>query len=190
MPAASNNQRIWTISNFLSILRVLLIVPVAYFVLRREPGDGIIAFFLVIVAGLTDLFDGMLARKLNQVTELGKVIDPLADKMCVAVIGLILTLQHRLPIWFFVGAITRDIVILIGGIYIRRKMGLILMSNWAGKWAVAFIAFLFSVLILDIPQLDTLMYIFLAGSSILLVISSVLYAMRFMKEMQLYRVSR
>jgi len=172
-------DRIWTASNLLSMFRVVLIVPVAWCITHESPVNNYLAFVLSIAAGFTDLFDGMLARYLNQVTELGKVIDPLADKLCVIIVVGILSLQGKIPLWFIAIAVARDIVILTGGIYVKRIKGIILMSNTAGKWAVAFIGFLVLVAELNMPQAEGLKNIFIGISTLLLAVSSTQYATRF-----------
>lgn len=170
--------KIWTISNALSMARIVLVVPIAFLLLRASPGHNFIAALLVIAAGLTDLFDGILARHLNQVTEFGKIIDPLADKIGIASIAVILTLQAKLPFWFLLLVLARDVSIFIGGLYVKRAYGIVLMSNWAGKWASACMAFLLLIAVLDVPFLISAKYFFLEASAAMLVISSVLYARR------------
>lgn len=118
------------ISNSLSILRIILTVPVAYLIYT---GDIKIAIIIGIIAGITDFLDGFLARKLNQITELGKILDPVADKIFVAVIALVMILVDLMPLWFFLAVIARDILILLGGLYLSKKYNLILASNFEGK---------------------------------------------------------
>src|ERR1700690_1959797 len=146
------DQRIWTISNGLSFLRILLVIPIA--ILLYQPADRMIAAGLVVFAALTDLFDGYLARKLNEVSEFGKIIDPLADKIAIAVVCLILTMQGKIPLWFFLIAIVRDIGIFLGGFYVRHKRGVILQSNTIGKWAVTSVAIFVLISIVDEPSLS------------------------------------
>jgi CDP-diacylglycerol--glycerol-3-phosphate 3-phosphatidyltransferase len=171
--------RIWTISNALSMLRVVLVVPVAYLLLVPGEHNRLLLILLIVIASLTDLFDGILARRLNQVTEVGKVIDPIADKICVGVVGIVLVYKGMLPVWFIVFALVRDVVIFFCGMYIKRTRGVIVMSNWAGKWATAAIASLFLLAVVDIAELHIVTAIFLAASTVMLGLSSVLYAIRF-----------
>ena len=80
----SRNQN-WTIPNLLSVLRILVIAPFAYFFLN---GQLLLAVLFLAFSGLSDMFDGMIARKFNQITELGKMLDPLADKLTQGTIAL------------------------------------------------------------------------------------------------------
>lgn len=103
---------------------------------------------MIIVIWISDLLDGYFARKRNEISELGKIIDPLADKITVISITLILLVQGLIPAWFFIIIILRDILILTGGIYIKNKHKIVLPSNWAGKISVFIIGFtLFSAII-------------------------------------------
>lgn len=118
------------LSNSLSILRIILTFPTAYFIYTGEINFAII---IGIIAGITDFFDGFLARKLNQITELGKIIDPVADKILVGVIAFVMILTEQLPIWFFLAVVVRDLLILAGGFYVSKKYNIILTSNFEGK---------------------------------------------------------
>ena len=93
---------------------------------------------------LTDVLDGYLARKLNQVTEVGKIIDPLADKAAMAVIVVKLFSIGEISAFFFLLIIIRDLLIFIGGIYVSKKLGRVLPSNKLGKLTVLFIGFVVS----------------------------------------------
>jgi CDP-diacylglycerol--glycerol-3-phosphate 3-phosphatidyltransferase len=173
--------RIWTASNALSLVRVVLIVPVVYLI--QNDGDRLTLGALVFLAGLTDLLDGMLARALHQETEFGKLIDPIADKLCIAVVGFVLMLKGLLPLWFVLFAILRDAAILVGGTHVKRTKGMILQSNFAGKWASAIISFLVLTLVLRMPELEWLSRSFLIIATVLLALSSVQYLNRFRRVM-------
>ena len=90
---------------------------------------------------LTDVLDGYFARKRNEVSELGKIVDPLADKISIITISLIMVLTGIIPLWFFLVIMSRHILILSGGLYIKRKTGIVLQSNIIGKWTVFVIGF-------------------------------------------------
>lgn len=125
------------ISNLLSLLRLLITIPLGYF-LWNENKTAILV--TAIIAALSDFLDGYFARKYNQETDLGKILDPIADKTIVAVSGLILLIKGTLPLWFGLLVIFRDIAILFAGLYIRRKYGILLTANMLGKITVNVIA--------------------------------------------------
>lgn len=110
----------WTIPNLLSLIRILLI-PV--FVIMFLNGDKIAAIAIMAVAALTDLFDGKIARKFNQVSALGKVLDPVADKLSQLSIAIVLFIQFnqssvqelRFFSYVFLGFLGKELLMLIVG---------------------------------------------------------------------------
>ncbi|MGA2623650.1 MAG: CDP-alcohol phosphatidyltransferase family protein [Bacteroidota bacterium] len=179
------NESRWTISNFLSALRLLLAIPIAILVSSVNPAQRSFAVGLIVIAILSDIFDGMLARKLNQVTEFGKIIDPLADKIGVAIVAVVLAQQGRLPIWFLLLVIVRDMLIFLGGMYVKKVRGIVLQSNLIGKLAVVVVTTFAIVIIVDYPGSDWLKESLLILSSLLLGLSFILYANRFIGLMML-----
>ena len=108
------------IPNLLSIFRLVLVPVFTYEFLAND--NFVLAGVLLLVSGITDCLDGWIARKFNMITNLGKILDPLADKLtqimtvlCLAIKGL-----HMM---------------LIGGITIYRKKEFVVSSNWYGKIA-------------------------------------------------------
>jgi len=177
-------DRIWNVSNLLSVSRIILVIPISILLCAGNPDYRWYSTGLIFLAVLTDLFDGLLARKLNQVTEFGKIIDPLADKIAVGVVTFILFIQGKFPLWFVLLVIIRDGLILAGGIYIRKKKRSIVQSNGAGKWAVTVISVLILVKILSYEELLPAENILLLISTLMLVISLVLYIQRYLTEVR------
>lgn len=167
-----NLKEISTYSNLLSLLRLLLIIP--FWILLNNFQDEqvrIILAVLGIFAFLTDILDGYLARKFNQVTELGKIIDPVADKVLIGIIILKLYLIGEITLFYFIIILGRDLIIFISGLYLSKKLGKVLPSNLLGKVTVFFISV---VMLLIFIQLDQTLFIFQAlyNGSILLVFAS------------------
>lgn len=171
--------RVWTLSNLLSAVRVLLVVPIARLLLLPGGGPQAAALVLIVIAAATDLFDGLLARRLGQVSEVGKIIDPLADKIAIGAIVVILAIQGRLPVWLLVMILIRDILIFSGGVAVRNSRGIVLQSNWAGKWTSGILALTIFLLVLDLPSLAAADRLLIIGSAVMVVLSFVLYAIRF-----------
>ncbi len=109
--------RIWTIPNVLSMLRLAL-VPVFLALVVLE--DYIAALAVLVVAGLTDLLDGFLARRLGQVTRLGQLLDPAADRLYIfaALVGL--AANDLVPWWIVVVIIARDAFLLVLGVVLAN----------------------------------------------------------------------
>jgi len=95
---------------------------------------------LVAIAVITDWLDGKIARWTGTVSEWGKVLDPLADKLGSALVGFVLALKGILPWWFVVLVVVRDVLIMIGGVLLMRRLGRVVPSIWMGKVAVTFLA--------------------------------------------------
>lgn len=137
-----NFRELFNISNMLSLFRLLAAIPL--FIFLGNISDGyhyrVIAVVLLLLTASTDFFDGYFARKLGQITELGKIIDPLADKICLGAIVLRLFLIGEISPFFFYIIITRDLLIFFGGLYVTKKIGKVLPSNMLGKITVTFIS--------------------------------------------------
>jgi len=103
-------SQVWNVPNVLSMLRLVL-VPV--FLVLIVLGDYVAALVVLIVASLTDLLDGFIARHFNQVTRLGQLLDPAADRLYIfaALIGL--AAQGLVPWWIVVLIVSRDVMLLV-----------------------------------------------------------------------------
>jgi len=112
------NERIFTIPNMITCLRLFL-VPVVFVLIIGE-GNNLLAFSLFALAALTDFVDGYIARKTNTVTEFGKAIDPLVDRLLIAAGVLALFTVGKLPLWILVFIISRDIFLLSGLAIVRK----------------------------------------------------------------------
>lgn len=132
-----NTQRFLTLANVISLARLLLLFPLFVFLRNGERDHGNAwALFIMGVALLSDMLDGMVARLLKQVSEWGKVLDPLADKIWINFLGLFLVMpwrDHPLPWEFFGMILVRDVAIVFAAIYAYRRMGTVLQSNMFGK---------------------------------------------------------
>ncbi|MBZ0204195.1 MAG: CDP-alcohol phosphatidyltransferase family protein [Ignavibacteria bacterium] len=126
-------KEIFYISNLISLSRFLLLGVAAYFLLEKNYLFSCIMIFLIWVS---DLLDGYIARRRGEISEFGKIIDPLADKVSIIVIVVILLIQKIIPPWFVIITVSRDALILAGGLYLNAKKNIVLQSNWLGKMAV------------------------------------------------------
>lgn len=167
-------KQILTISNALSFFRLLLVFPV--WVSLNNFNDELyrtITFILCIVAAVTDYLDGFVARKRNEITEIGKIIDPLADKILVAVLTIKLYLNGELSSYFLLIILLRDIIIFIGGIVISLNLKKVLPSNLLGKITVTVIGFVFLMVIAGLNK-QHIIFIAIYYSSIFLIYASLL----------------
>lgn len=160
-------------SNLLTFSRILLF-PVIFFCLAKEYIPA--AVTLGATALTTDILDGFFARRLGQVSELGKIADPLADKFGIALFTVYATLYRDFPVWAAVLILGRDIAIVGLGILYSRKTNFIPVSNLWGKLA----AFGWGLLLLVyIVGWDSVKPSLLAICITLLGVSVFLYGRRF-----------
>jgi len=142
----------YTVSNLLSFIRLLMAVPFWIMLNDSTPGPYNYVVLLVLLAVITDVMDGYLARKFNQISEWGKIVDPLADKVCIGAIVIQLFLHGRLIAPVFYVLILRDVIIFIAGIFVTKKIGMVLPSNYLGKGTVMVIGFYIIFLLLDLTK--------------------------------------
>ena len=167
-----------TVSNLLSIFRALLSVPFALVMLLPDQPLSFWAVGILLAGMMTDKLDGDLARRRGEETEWGKILDPLADKVCVAVMALVLLKVGDFPLWFVLALLSRDMLIFLGGMYLKSTRGVVLPSNVAGKWAATFIAF--TILIILLNMIREMQWIMLAACAAGLLVSFVMYIARFL----------
>jgi len=101
------------IPNIISLLRMLLVVPIGWLILKESWG---LAFILIFIAGFSDALDGYLARVYHWQSELGSILDPVADKLLLVVLFITLTLKGLIPEWLTILVVFRDLIILIGAL--------------------------------------------------------------------------
>lgn len=173
------NNKIFTISNAISFLRLLLVIPL-WFLLDHYESQAIryITFVLCLFAAATDILDGYLARKFNQITELGKIIDPLADKAAMAVIVIKLFAIGEINTFYFLSIIIRDILIFLGGIYVSKKLGRVLPSNKLGKITVLNIGLVVLFILLGYHKDNFIFDLFYYSSLVLIFLSFIAYVIR------------
>jgi CDP-diacylglycerol--glycerol-3-phosphate 3-phosphatidyltransferase len=171
----SDLGRFWTTPNVLSMLRLVLVLPLAWLIITEGPLFWIM--IIVVLAIATDYFDGRIARWSNTESEWGKVLDPMADKIGGGMVVAALTFQGSIPLWFLIALAIRDSAILVGGGIIRMRTGRILASMWSGKVAVTAVAITASAALLraDAPVLTFCLW----ASSVLLAYSFIRYMVRF-----------
>jgi cardiolipin synthase len=136
----TSNKKL-TLSNVLTVSRLFMLPFIVYFLIRRHQTA---AFVIMCGSLLTDVVDGYLARRFHQESELGKLLDPLCDKISLAVILTVLVSMRDLPLWMAVVVVMRDILILIGSFFVYSHRAYIFKSNIMGKVT----GFLFGALIL------------------------------------------
>lgn len=166
----------WTIPNLLTALRIVLMPFVAWYLWQ---GDVERAFWVFVVAAVTDLLDGNLARLLNQRTVLGAWLDPIADKLMLLTTTSMLCLTDLLPMWLLWTVLAKDAVILAGAEGYRRLTGdLDVRPTLSGKVATAMEFILISFTLSDLALdwgLDGYIHPMAQFTAVLVVLSGVRY---------------
>ena len=137
--------------NLVTLVRIAL-VPVALALLAGGHRPAAVAALLVMFA--SDGLDGYLARKLGRVTELGKILDPAADKIAVAAVLVFLVVTGEFPLWAFLLVVVRDVAIVVGGLAIARKSRSVPQALMVGKIAAAVLGVVVLVFAADVQVLE------------------------------------
>ena len=161
--------------NKLTLLRVVLI-PVFVVLLLLEGGQNdtlrIAALIVFCFASFTDFLDGQIARRNNLVTNFGKFMDPLADKLLVCSALICMIELGQLPSWYVITVIAREFII-SGFRLVAADNGIVIAASWWGKFKTTFQMLTVILLILNIPALHTVTLI-IAGVAFVLTLVSLL----------------
>lgn len=166
--------------NKLTILRVIMI---PFFVFSLLVYDGTnqclryVAAVIFVVASLTDLLDGKIARKYNLVTNFGKFMDPLADKLLVCSALICMVELNQLPAWMVIVIISREFII-SGFRLVASDKGVVIAASYWGKWKTTFQMIGVVLLILNIEKLSVVTTIVIWIALILTVISLIDYIVK------------
>lgn len=170
--------------NKLTVFRVILIVPFVLLLLGGHAGwfgsfayGDYIALVIFIIASLTDLIDGKIARKYNLVTNFGKFMDPLADKLLVSAAMIALVELGRIPSWIVIIIISREFII-SGFRLIASDNGVVIAASYWGKFKTTFQMVMVCLMIANIPQLQLLTDVIMWAALALTIISLVDYLLK------------
>jgi cardiolipin synthase len=168
-------DQLWTYSNLLSFSRLFIGILLFYGINGRHL---YLSLFLAVLAVISDFADGYLARKRNEISKLGTILDPLADKAAVALGAIALHNTYDLPLWVVFLIIGRDILILIGSVILIEKLQNVVASEMPGKVAVTIIAGLLLAYLLEWHFLKPILLLL---TILAVIISFLFYLLRFIK---------
>ena len=177
--------RIVTIPNILSVSRLVLLPLVLLFLFKRQ---GIAAVAVMLVSWSTDALDGYLARRLHQVSNLGRVLDHLVDKVWVGSVLVTLAFTRGLPLYLAGAVILRDVLILAGSGVIMKARGSFVSSDVVGKITGFAFALLIVFYTLELPALAGYKAAVDFAVAVLVVVSFLNYATVYLRVMARFRL--
>ena len=132
-PERVDRLRMATLPNLLSLLRLLLVIPILLLLARSNPVSDRVAIVVLLVAGATDLLDGLLARRRGSISASGKLFDPIADKVLIGGLVIYLALARGFPWWLVAAILARDLALVLGAVLFFRRDRVVFGANWSGK---------------------------------------------------------
>ena len=162
--------------NKLTVFRVVLVPFFVVFLLLSGTNESLkwVALVIFVVASLTDLLDGHIARSRNLVTTFGKFMDPLADKI-LTISGMICLIElGRIPSWIVVIIVAREFII-SGFRLIATEHGIVIAANYWGKWKTTFQMIMIILMIMNLPALQMVTTIVMWVALVLTIVSLVTY---------------
>jgi CDP-diacylglycerol--glycerol-3-phosphate 3-phosphatidyltransferase len=171
---------IFTWSNLISLTRVLVTVPIIYVHYQNNKEVSQLVTILIFYGALSDYLDGLVARLRNEISELGKMLDPIADKVMAFLLFFYTVWLGWIPVWFFLIGVVRDLLIMLGSWYIKKKRGKVAMSTMSGKISVNILA-LYWMSVFFLPDAGNAHGVLMICSLVMMAISFVDYFYRYKK---------
>lgn len=167
-----------TLANLFSFSRIL-VAPILILI-HSKHGINTLFTSLVVYAILSDYLDGWAARFNDEITELGKVADPVADKLLAGMLFIYAGWIDLIPTWFVVLCLTRDFLIMLGSLLIGKKNGKVAMSIMSGKIFVNFLA-AYWIMAFFFPLYTHIISFLLISTTLILIYSFFDYIYRFVQ---------
>jgi cardiolipin synthase len=145
-------KNILTIPNLLSLLRILMIPVIVWLYIKEKNYRAATA--VIILSGLTDIADGIIARKCNMVSDLGKILDPIADKLTQGTLIISLSLKYPKMLWLIALFAAKEFIMALLGYITIRNTDSVNSAKWYGKLST-FVLYASMILMILIPDLPT-----------------------------------
>lgn len=143
-------KNILTIPNLLSLLRILMIPVIVLLYVKQKNYRAATA--VIVLSGLTDIADGIIARKCNMVSDFGKILDPIADKLTQATLILCLSLKYPYMLWLIALFTAKETIMALLGYITLRNTDSVNSAKWYGKLST-FILYASMILMILVPDL-------------------------------------
>lgn len=182
----------WTLPNLLSLLRIAIIPVLVYLLTFTDPLSGLLAAFLFALASVTDFFDGYFARRFGAVSNLGKILDPLADKLIIITVLIMLAATDRageqeVPGWLVALVVARETAVtVLRGIALAEEI--VMEAEELGKYKFLLQAVAVFALMVHFPYLGIHFYVvgiyFLLLATVVALWSGIQYHIKFFRLLQ------
>ena len=170
-------DKVVNIPNCLTLIRIALLPVVVW---RFRKGDSMGALIVYLLAMLTDAVDGFIARRYNQVTALGKLLDPLADKLSLVTLIALFVADGQIPLWLMGIILLKEVAMVVGGA-VALKRGIVVYSLPIGK--ITTVAFITSIVVRFLGWRMTA-DVLLGVSVVLSMVALVWYSLDLMKKLK------
>ena len=145
-------EEVMTIPNLLSLFRILFLPLIVWLYVFKE--NYYAAIFVLLISGLTDIVDGFIARKFNMVSDLGKILDPFADKLTQWTLLICLAMRYRVIMFLVCLFLVKELVLAFMGYIVIKRKDSVNSARWYGKinTVIIYSTIVILILIPDIPQ--------------------------------------
>ncbi len=173
--------------NWLSLFRLALVPAFIAVYFSGLEYANVLAVIIYGIASLTDILDGKIARKYNQTTKLGRILDPLGDKVMTFSVLLCITIDRIIPIWAVVIFVIKELLMVIGGFILMKKSSDMPPSNYLGKCStvVFFLVCVYLTLFKNTPE--TVATILISIAILFSIAALVSYLVRYIRMMRAFR---
>lgn len=166
------------IPNVLTTLRFILIPVFVFFFFSNLEGNVLYATYVFILAGITDVLDGYIARTYNMITKYGTILDPLADKLMLLTVLICFTTKEYIPIWIITIVGIKELLMIIGGLILYYSMDkTVVPANKIGK--IATISFYIGIIAVAFEVNKFLSYLLISLAVIITIIAFIKYFINF-----------
>lgn len=174
-----SKKQILTVPNLLSLVRLLLIPVILWLYIGKQ--NNYAAIVIIALSGLTDVVDGYIARRFNMVSDLGKILDPIADKLTQGSLILCLTVTYDWMKWLIALFVVKEIAMAVMGLLVIKQKDSVNSAQWHGKLSTVLLYATMIVLIMfpgmPLPVVNTL----IVTCAIVIVMSLTLYTKFYIK---------
>ena len=137
--------------NKLTLLRIIMIAVFVVLLYLDFPFNNLVALAVFILASITDTLDGYIARKYNLITDFGKFMDPIADKLLVTAAMLVFVDWHMMPAWVVIVVVAREFIVSALRL-VAANNGRVIAAGWSGKVKTASTMVCICIMLLGLPQ--------------------------------------